>query len=308
MNPEHLATFLAVVRARSFRAAAKERDISQATVSQHIKKLERALHTLLVQRAHGGCEPTAEGARLIPHAESLLRVNARAIASVQRARVVVGASSNISTYMLQPHFKSLVDFASADCTVDIVIQRNPVLAEKLESGEIDVAVMEWWDQRPDCTARLWRTEELVVIVPPDHAWAGLPNIPVSLLKGAPILGGEPGTGTGRLLAHYLGEDADGLKICMRLGSTEAVKQWVKAGLGVSLVLAGTIEREHRDGTLCAIPLEGKPLRKDLYFIWRDSLMPDNLPRRFAERLLADSLPSSSVVRPTHPDSVLRNQV
>lgn len=303
-----MATFLAVVRARNFRAAAKERGISQGAVSQHIKKLEGALGTLLVQRIHSGCEPTAEGARLVPHAESLIRVNARAIASVQRAGIALGASSNIGTYLLQPYVKSFSDIAGTDRIVDIVIQRNPVLADKIELGEIDVAVMEWWDQRPGCSARLWRTEELVVIVPPDHAWASLPNIPVSLLKSAPMLGGESGTGTGRLLARYLGEDAEELQINMHLGSTEAVKQWVKAGLGVSLVLAGTVEREHRDGTLRAIPLEGEPLCKDLYVIWRDSHMPESLPRRFAEHLLANSLHSTTEIRATHVGGDLRSQV
>ena len=294
-----MATFLAVVRARSFRAAAKDLGVTQGAVSQHVKKLELFLDTLLLQRIHSGCELTAEGTRFVPHAESLLRLNDRALASLKRARIVVGASSNIGTYLLQPYVKSFSALAGADCVVDIVIQRNPILAEKLESGEIDVAVMEWWEHRPGFGAHLWRTEDLVVIVPPDHDWARLPNIPVSLLKGVPMLGGEPGTGTGRLLARYLGEDIEGLQISMRLGSTEAVKQWVKAGLGVSLVLAGTVKREQHDGTLCAIPLQGKPLRKDLYVIWRDSPLPRCLARTFAEHLLSTPTKATNTAGADH---------
>ncbi|MDY0146811.1 MAG: LysR family transcriptional regulator [Halothiobacillus sp.] len=284
MNLEQVASFLAVVRTGNFRSAARERGLTQGAVSQHIKKLEAFLSSSLLERTHQGCVTTPEGARFVPHAESLLRMNARALSSILRDCVAVGASSNIGTYMLQPYVKSFLDIQNRTCDVDVQIHQNPVVADKLSEGEIDVAVMEWWDERPGCSAYLWRREELVVIVPPDHIWAALSYIPVSLLKGAPMLAGESGTGTGRLLSRYFGEEAVNLKIVMHLGSTEAVKQWVIAGLGISLVLASTVEHECREGGLCAIPLEGQPLYKDLFVIWRDSLGEDSQPRRFAESL------------------------
>ncbi|MEJ2460388.1 MAG: LysR family transcriptional regulator [Candidatus Thiodiazotropha sp.] len=282
-----MATFLALVRNGNFRKAAAERGISQGAISQHIKKLEILLGTQLVERTQQGCSPTSDGERLLPHAESLLRVNGRALNAIQRESVVVGASSNVGTYLLQPEIKAFLDRAGGRCDVELVIRRNPTVAEKLESGEVDVAVMEWWDGRPGCTAALWRREEMLVIVPPDHAWVGMPGIPPSLLCESQMLGGESGTGTGRLLARYFGDRAGGMRSAMSLGSTEAVKQWVKAGLGVSLVLAGSVERERRDGTLCAIPVEGEPLYKELYVVWRDALSPQSLSRRFAESLLVD---------------------
>lgn len=207
---------------------------------------------------------------------------------MQQTQVTVGASSNIGTYLLQPYIKAFLETELSPCEVEVMIRQNPVVAEKVENGEVDVAVMEWWDGRSGCNAALWRREELVIIVPPDHSWAGMSAIPASLLTEAPMLGGEPGTGTGRLLTRYLGDAVESMKPAMNLGSTEAVKQWVKAGLGVSLVLAGTVEQERRDGSLCVIPLEGEPICKELYVIWRDSLSPQNLSRRFAERLLAEN--------------------
>nr|WP_231850997.1 LysR substrate-binding domain-containing protein [Sulfuritalea hydrogenivorans] len=71
----------------------------------------------------------------------------------------------------------------------------------------------------------------------------------------------------------------------RLGSTAAVKQWVKAGMGVSLVLAGTIEDEVKTTQLVAIPLEGSPTpRKALHVIWRDSLSEKHAACRFGNWL------------------------
>jgi DNA-binding transcriptional LysR family regulator len=73
LNLEHIASFLAVLRTRNFGAAAQERSLSQATVTQHIQKLEAALNTRLIARSHSGCTPTPAGTALLPHAESLLR-------------------------------------------------------------------------------------------------------------------------------------------------------------------------------------------------------------------------------------------
>lgn len=285
LNLEHVASFLAVLRTRNFRAAANERSLSQATVTQHIQKLEAVLTTCLIARSHSGCTPTAAGAALRPHAESLLRVNTRAINLMHKAIIAVGTSSNIGIYLLQPYIKAFLAETGGKFSIDILIQPNPVIADKLENGEIDIATMEWWDDRPGYISRPWRQEKLVVIVSPDHTWAKLSAIPRAFLKDAPLLGGEPGTGTGTLLMQHLGEEIRGLQVAMQLGSTEAVKRWVEAGLGVSVVLFSTVVEEHHAGTLCAIPLEGDPIHKTLYVIWRDTLHDDSLPLFLAKQLL-----------------------
>lgn len=285
LNLEHIASFLAVLRTRNFGAAAQERALSQATVTQHIQKLEAALNTRLIARSHSGCTPTPAGTALLPHAESLLRVNTRVLNLRHKPAIAIGASSNIGVYLLQPYIKSFLAETGRQNPVEIVIQQNPVIADKLESGEIDVATMEWWDDRPGYIARPWRQEELVVIVEPDHPWAKLLAVPRALLVDVPLLGGEPGTGTGRLLMHHMGGTARDIQGVMQLGSTEAVKRWVKAGLGVSIVLSSTVVEECRAGTLRAIPLEGAPICKTLYVIWRATLRHDSLPLRLAKWLL-----------------------
>lgn len=285
LNLEHVASFLAVLRTGNFSAAAHERALSQATVSQHIQKLEGELNTRLITRSHSGCTPTPAGSVLLPYAESLLRVNTRVQNLMHKPSIVVGASTNIGVYLLQPYVKSFLAETGGQYPIEIVIQHNVAIADKLERGEIDVATMEWWDDRPGYVARPWRQEELVVIVAPDHQWAKLSVIPRALLKDAPLLGGEPSTGTGTLLVQHLGEEMRGLQVAMKLGSTEAVKRWVQAGLGVSIVLSSTVFEECRAGTLLAIPLEGEPIRKALYVIWRATLRPDSLPLRLAKWLL-----------------------
>ncbi len=89
----------------------------------------------------------------------------------------------------------------------------------------------------------------------------------------PLIGGEEGTGTGRVLRNYFAE-GDMPTISMRLGSTEAVKRAVEAGLGVSLVLDCAVEQEVREGRLWAISLRDAPLQKSLCLVWREDLPND----------------------------------
>jgi DNA-binding transcriptional LysR family regulator len=100
------------------------------------------------------------------------------------------------------------------------------------------------------------------------------------------LGGEHGSGTGHLLQQYFGADARTIGVSMQLGSTEAVKHAVQAGLGISLVMAAAVTHEVRNGQLHAIPIEGEPMQKTLYVIRRDGCgQKDGPAAQFVDFLL-----------------------
>ena len=293
MNLTYVESFLAVATTGGFRQAAKQISLSQPTVSQHISKLEQLLKAALIVRKHSGCTLTTEGRAFVPYAETLLRTSRRALLLFEKQTVVIGASSNIGIYLLPPYLKAYQRANDEVQMVELVIDSNPVIAEKLQNLEVDIAVMEWWDNRPGFHTKIWRREDLVVIVAPDHPWSKLPVIDKDRLKGCNLLGGEPGTGTGRLLQSYFGDDASSIGIAMQLGSTEAVKRAVQAGLGISLALRSTVSKEHAAGTLRAIPFAERPPQKDLYVIWPDTSLPDSATFKFP-RFLADNTFSSPV--------------
>ncbi len=280
---ERVATFLAVAKYGGFREAAKHTGLSQPAVTQHVKHLEQSLNAPLINRSNAGSTLTPQGRIFLPYAERLLSICSRARAALEKNSVAVGASSNTGIYLLQPHLKAYKE--AARHAVDVSIGDNNRIAGKLKSFEIDVAVMEWWDHSAGFVAEVWRSEELVLIVPPEHPWAGRNSIPRHWLKGLSMLGGERGTGTGRLLQQYFGEDVSAMGISMQLGSTEAVKHAVHAGLGISLVMAAAVERELRSGWLHAVRIEDEPPRKEIYLIRRESEAHDGPALQFAEFLL-----------------------
>jgi DNA-binding transcriptional LysR family regulator len=285
MNVTLVETFLAVVAARSFRRAGARLGLSQPTVSQHVRRLEAHLGVQLVERRATGALPTPDAERFLPYAETLVAVSRRAVEAVTGRRVAVGASTNVGAYLLPPYLRAWRDLTPPGPPVDIVIDRNPAVAERLARGEIDVAVMEWRSETPGYRAELWRRERLVVVVSPSHPWAGRGVLPPRALREAPMIGGEAGTGTGRLLRALLGSPLGDIPIALTLPSTEAVKQAVKAGLGVSIVLASAVVDEVRAGSLCALDLEDVPLAKDIWAVRRNDLPPGAPARRFTELLL-----------------------
>jgi DNA-binding transcriptional LysR family regulator len=283
INLERVATFLAVVNQGGFREAAKHTGLSQPAVTQHVKRLEESLNVNLIVRSNAGSTLTAEGRAFLPYAENLVRTGTRARALFDANRLVIGASSNIGIYLLPLHLKRFKETTSFN--LDVVISDNVSIANKLENFEIDVAVMEWWDQRPGFEASSWQSEELVVIVPVEHPWAKLGSIPLDWLKGEKLLGGEAGSGTGRLLQQYFGSVADSIGISMQLGSTEAVKRAVQAGLGISLVMAASVADECDSGRLSSVRIEGVAPSKKLYVICRGNLLENAPSLQFKNFLL-----------------------
>lgn len=297
LNLVWLKSFVAVIQHRSFQTAAEALELSQPAVSQHLQRLEAHLGVLLITRSRLGCEPTPPARALLPYAESLLRLEEQARRTVVQDTLRVGASSNVGIYLLLPYLQAY-EAAERGHRYELLIDRNPTIAERIRRGELDVAVTEWSEPAERLRSIIWRREPLVVIVPPGHPFATQPAITKQQLANLALLGGEPGTGTGRLLAHYLGGNGRTPTVSRQLGSTEAVKQAVRAGLGISLVMASAVEEEVRAGSLCAIPLLDPGLHKEIFLTWRSRGNPAEPLPGLVEHLLDKAGPQHASAVPS----------
>lgn len=290
MNLTQIAAYVAVLDTGGFRAAAARLGVTQGAVSQLIRRLETELGTSLIDRASTGCVPTTAGAAFERYARALLDLDDRAARLFSDPELVVGAASNIGIYLLQPVIKAIGNAHVGRFRIRQRLRSNREVLDELCAGVVDVALTEWWDQRPGFEATPWRDEPLVVIVGPDHPWVGRVSVSVDELAGEVLLGGEPASGTGTLLHRTLGADAARLPAAVSLGSTAAVKAAVQAGVGVSLVLAAAAETEVAAGRLHTLTLDGPPLRKTLWVSHRRALVDPDPAAAFTRALLADDLP------------------
>ncbi len=265
-----LNSFVAVVEGAGFRAAARRLGVSQPLLSQHLRRLEEELGVSLIERSRRGGAPTPQGQRLLPHARRLLE-GARHAASMFATRpLVIGAARNPGLYLLLPLLRA---------EEELRLGSNPETLERLAVGETDIAFTEWWDGRPGFEAMPWREEPVIGIAPPGHPLAGAEPVPLARFLAEPLIGGEPGTGMGRVLAEALGSAASPMRVARVMGSTEGVKRAVAAGLGVSVLLACAARDELASGSLVRVALAGPALRRQ---IW--TVLPADLPRRAPARL------------------------
>lgn len=285
LNLIHARTFLAVIDERGFRPAARKLALSPSTAIEHIRQLEADLAAPLLVRMRGQVEPTAQGAVFEPLARALVCTAERAHELIAKAALRIAASSNVGIYSLPPSIASFGELHGVG--IEPWIGANPAVAERLSRGLADVAVMEWWDGRPGFEAKVWRREPLKVIVAPDHPWANRKTIAASELVGSRILSGEAGSGTGTILRKQLGSLADRLTTIDGYGSTEAVKRAVRAGHGISIVLASTIADEISEGFLAALDIEGTKLEKEISIISASGLPKHASSARFVAFMVGE---------------------
>jgi DNA-binding transcriptional LysR family regulator len=269
---DRLESFVATAEFGGITSAARRLGRSQPTVSQHVKQLEAQLDRALFARGLGGLTLTVEGRRFLSLARSMLALDRQFTAADEAPPLRLGACSNIGIYLLPELLRDLR--RQGQPLPPVAIAGNPEIERRLLSGEIDAALMEWWEDKAGFASRVWRREPVVAILPPDHPLARNETVTLAALRGEPLIGGEGGTGTGRLLRAYLGTRKP-LTTAMTLGSTEAVKRAVAAGLGVSLVLRLSVA-EYLGGRakgLAVRPLL-PALHKPLRLIWRAGLPAD----------------------------------
>jgi len=283
LNLLHTKTFLTVIGEGGFRAAARELQVSPSTIIEHINQLEQDLAAILIVRRRGAIETTPHGAAFLPLARALLETAERSRTLIANAPLRIAASSNIGIYLLQSQLASFQ--ANDPCPTDLWVGTNAAVAERLATGNADLALMEWWDNRSGFSAQTWRREPLVVIVAPDHPLAKQSDIDAAELTSQILLGGETGTGTMTLLRTKLGRVSHKLKTVDGFGSTEAVKRAVRAGRGVSIVMAATVADEVAARQLVALPLRSVDLAKDLKIITPLFLPPASPAARFVTQVM-----------------------
>jgi DNA-binding transcriptional LysR family regulator len=273
-----LLAFIDLAATGNFRTTARRLQLSPSALSTQIRALEDDLGTLLVVRDRRGCTLTPAGAQALPLARSLTDLAGRLQTLFREPRLTIAASSNIGTYLLPALCRRFHEDTAL--LSDLTVAGNPECAERVRDGRVDCAVLEWWTDMPGFSAVVWHREPLVAIAPPDHPWTRHEHLLAADLMKEPLLGGESGSGTGTVLRKALGERANRLRVSMRLGSTEAVKQAVMNGLGVSVVMASAVRTEVAAGRLWAAPVADAPLHKDLHAVCRQDWQPNHAPRIF----------------------------
>lgn len=275
MTHEQLIIFAMAAETLNFSEAARRLYLSQPTVSQQIKVLERQLGVELFERTPREVRLTSAGHALYPHALRIRQELEAADATLKSLKGVVagplrlGASTSIGNYYLP---RILVAFKAAhpQAMPVLTIENSTRLLELLERGKLHIVLVEGprpaiRDERLKTEA--WLEDRLVLIASPrDPVALGMD---VQQLAELPWVIREPGSGTREVIAAHLrarGVDLERLPIALELGSTEAIKRAVEAGAGIACVSAWSVADELAAGRLVVLHPEDWDLRRPLWLV------------------------------------------
>jgi DNA-binding transcriptional LysR family regulator len=271
MNFNHLAVFDAVAAEGSVTRAGARLRISQPAVSRQLKLLEDAVGAPLVDRHPKGVRLTAAGELLAGYSRRVFALAGeaeRALAELQglkRGSLTVGASTTIGIYFLPA---LLARFRSRFPRIDLhmEVSNTQVIQRALVEHRVDVAVTEGFIHWPELDARVFLVDEIVPIVAPGHPLASARRVSLRRFCEEPLLMREKGSGTREVIEEALEGKGIAVQPMMDLGSTEAIKRSVAAGVGVAFVSSLTIEQELHDGRLASLRLHDCRLRRSLHVV------------------------------------------
>ncbi len=292
MDIHRLEVFCKVVDLQSFTKAAEAVYLTQPTVSEHIRALEEMVGEKLVDRLGREVLPTPAGKILYQYARTMIQVRDEAIQALESYKgnlsghLSVGASTIPGTYILPEmlgSFKSL--FPSIQTT--LIISGSSQIISRLLDGSIELGLVgAKWSDRRILSEEIF-SDELVLTVYPEHPWAGLGEISLQQLAGEPFIQRERGSGTRIVMEQALsshGFDPAQLHVIAEMGSTEALRQGIKARIGISILSYQAVAEDADRGTLVTVGIEGLRLFRPFYLVRRKKRHPSPLGTAFVEHL------------------------
>jgi DNA-binding transcriptional LysR family regulator len=240
LNLHHLRVFARVAEEGGFTRAAQALRLSQPAVSKAVRELERQTGVPLFERAGRATRLTAAGEALFARARELFAVERsaeeelRALRGLSGGVLRVGASTTVATYLLFPYLARVRE-TNPGVKLRVASANTRAVARALLERRLDVALVEGPVRHVRIEVIPWREDELGLITPPTHRLATKRSIDLRELSGEPLIVREPGSGTRRVAERALAAHDVSPAVTLQLGSTEAIKKAVAAGLGVGFV-------------------------------------------------------------------------
>lgn len=294
MDIRKLDVFRKVVDLKSFTKAAEAAQLSQPTVSEHMRNLEEELGMKLVDRLGRQTVPTPAGQVLYRYAVRMVQLQQEALQALASyhgtlsGEVRIGASTIPGAYLLPG---LLADFCRQHPAIRplVDISDSRTVASRLSAGGCDLGLVgAVWNERGLQWTPLF-ADILALAVPPDHPLAAETAVTVDALPAYPFVFREQGSGTRKVIAALLeraGSSETELKEAATLGSNEAVREAVKAGIGISILSRRSLIQDVQAKTLVALPLEAQGAERPIFLLQHKNREPSPVTAALIDHLLA----------------------
>ena len=268
-----LAIFRAVIAHGTMSAAAEVEGLSQPAISAQIKALERYYGAPLLERHGRGIRPTPAGRLVDDYASRVLALVdelGRGVADLEdlaAGELIVGASSTVGEQFL-PTYLGQFHAAYPNVRLSVRIGNSAAISERVSARELDFAIVGEQPADPELVSEPIFEDQVVPFVAPDDPLLRQTPIAPLALCGRQFVMRETGSATRALAERCLYGTSCGPGHVIELGSNEAVKRAVEAGLGIGLLSTHTIAAERLAGLLVDLPVMGWDCRRSFWLIRR----------------------------------------
>lgn len=288
MNLYQFEVFCAVVSAKSISKAARKLHLSQPAVSQQIQAMESYYNVTLFNRSPQGVSLTDPGNLVYDYAQKFIALfsdlehNLDKLMGVENQNLVIGASTTIGNY-------------SIPCSLWAFKQKNPKANLRLEiknstdismgvvNNHYDLGLIEGEIDTGSLIKRKIAEYPLIIITPNQEPWSNMTGISLSEIVKSPIISREKEAGTRMTFEKVLSEkniDRSELSIITEMTSISAIKSAVEAGLGISFCLDIAVQKEIKQGSLLALPINDLQVAVPYYLIYQPEKFLSSVAKTF----------------------------
>lgn len=276
MEINKLEVFCKVVELKSFTRAAENVLLTQPTVSEHIRSLEQELGEKLLDRLGRVVEATPVGLLFYGYARKILQTRQEARQAVAQfsgkliGRVMIGCGTIPGTYLL-PEMIGEFRARYSSIKTTLRIGSSQIISGKVLNGDLDFGVVgAKWSESGLHWIPMFR-DELIVAVHPAHPWAEEKAVPLAKIMEEPFILREPESGTRKVFSKILVENGlieNDLQEVAEIGSTAAIKEAVKAGVGISILSRSALRDDINCGRLVAVTVQDQMMERSFYLVQR----------------------------------------
>jgi DNA-binding transcriptional LysR family regulator len=269
-----LEIFVKVAELGSFSRAAEALFLTQPTVSEHVRGLEEEVGVQLLDRLGRGTTPTRAGTLLLGYARRILTLAREASQAIEQfqgrvsGELTLGGSSIPGEYIV-PALIGAFRGKYPDVRISLLIGSSREVQQWVEEGRVEIGVVGAPPSGRALEGRQLMADEIVVVVGAQHPWATRPSVSLDELKAEPMILRERGSGSRETFEHALeqaGLDLGAFRIVGEIASTQAIKQAVRAGVGISLISRRAVQDECRAGLLCCVTIRDLTISRAFHLV------------------------------------------
>ncbi len=290
MDLWQLHIFVSVVDHKSFSKASFAINLSQPTVSLHIKELEAHFQCCLLDRLGKITEPTKAGEILYQYAKKILALKDEAESALHdflgrdKGTLLIGGSTIPSGYII-PRLIGPFSKQFPDILLNVIAGDTMQIVQQIKKGKIELGIVGAKIDDPQIQQEKLMTDEMKLIVPANHKWAEKTSIDCSKIFEESFIAREKGSGTWQSILKALdneGLNPKNLKTSITMGNTVSVIQSILNHIGISILSTIAVQDDINSGRLKALSVKGLDLSRFFYLTFSKKRTLSPICKKFIE--------------------------